>query len=133
MRSFLCHRQAVRGYAQKNPVQEFKREAFEMFRAFMDNVKLETVKALSLVRVRSEEEVATLEVLERTQQPELLAEHGEAANVYGHEPAAEASFAGDPLPESHRPLMRHDAKVGRNDPCPCGSGKKYKQCCGKLA
>lgn len=123
----------LRGYAQKNPVQEFKREAFEMFRAFMDNVKLETVKALSLVRVRSEEEVAALEALERSQQPELVAEHNEAANVYGHEPAAEPSFAGDPLPEGHRPLVRHDPKVGRNDPCPCGSGKKYKQCCGRLA
>lgn len=123
----------LRGYAQKNPVQEFKREAFEMFRAFMDNVKLETVKALSLVRVRSEEEIAALEALERSQQPELVAEHSEAANVYGHEPAAEPSFAGDPLPEGNRPLVRHDPKVGRNDPCPCGSGKKYKQCCGKLA
>ena len=123
----------LRGYAQKNPVQEFKREAFEMFRAFMDNVKLETVKALSLVRVRSEEEIAALEALERSQQPELVAEHNEAANVYGHEPAPEPSFAGDPLPESNRPLVRHDPKVGRNDPCPCGSGKKYKQCCGKLA
>lgn len=123
----------LRGYAQKNPVQEFKREAFEMFRAFMDNVKLETVKALSLVRVRSEEEIAALEALERSQQPELVEEHSEAANVYGHEPAAEPSFAGDPLPEGNRPLVRHDPKVGRNDPCPCGSGKKYKQCCGKLA
>lgn len=122
----------LRGYAQKNPVQEFKREAFEMFRAFMDNVKLETVKALSLVRVRSEEEIAALEALERSQQPELIAEHNEAANVYGHEPAAEPSFAGDPLPEGHRPQVRHDPKIGRNDPCPCGSGKKYKQCCGKL-
>lgn len=123
----------LRGYAQKNPVQEFKREAFEMFRAFMDNVKLETVKALSLVRVRSEEEIAALEALERSQQPELIAEHDAAANVYGHEPAAGPSFAGDPLPEGHRPQVRHDPKIGRNDPCPCGSGKKYKQCCGKLA
>ncbi|MBD3767166.1 MAG: preprotein translocase subunit SecA [Gammaproteobacteria bacterium] len=123
----------LRGYAQKNPVQEFKREAFEMFRAFMDNVKLETVKALSLVRVRSEEEIAALEALERSQQPDLVAEHDEAANnVYGHEPAAEPSFASDPLPEGNRPLVRHDPKVGRNDPCPCGSGKKYKQCCGRL-
>ncbi len=123
----------LRGYAQKNPVQEFKREAFEMFRAFMDNVKLETVKALSLVRVRSEEEIAALEALERSQQPELIAAHDAAANVYGHEPAAEPSFAGDPLPVGKRPQLRQDPKIGRNDPCPCGSGKKYKQCCGKLA
>jgi preprotein translocase subunit SecA len=122
----------LRGYAQKNPVQEFKREAFEMFRAFMDNVKLETVKALSLVRVRSEEEIAALEALERSQQPELIAEHNEAANVYGHESAPEANFSGDPLQEESRPLVRHDPKVGRNEPCPCGSGKKYKYCCGRL-
>jgi len=122
----------LRGYAQKNPVQEFKREAFEMFRVFMDNVKLETVKSLSFVRVRSEEEIAALEALERSQQPALIAEHDEAASVYGNQTRPEPSFAGDPLPEGQRPMVRHDPKVGRNDPCPCGSGKKYKQCCGKL-
>jgi preprotein translocase subunit SecA len=124
----------LRGYAQKNPVQEFKREAFEMFRAFMQDVKLETVKALSLVRVRSEEEVAALEAAERANRPLSLYAHHDDLPVdsYGHAPEPEPVFGGDPLPVAQAPI-RSDAKIGRNDPCPCGSGKKYKQCCGRLA
>jgi preprotein translocase subunit SecA len=122
----------LRGYAQKNPVQEFKREAFEMFRAFMQDVKVETVKALSLVRVRSEEEVAALEVAEREHQPVLHEHHDAPADSYGHGPVVDAVFGGDPLPVQNVPI-RNDGKIGRNDACPCGSGKKYKQCCGKLA
>jgi preprotein translocase subunit SecA len=123
----------LRGYAQKNPVQEFKREAFEMFRAFMQDVKVETVKALSLVRVRSEEEILALEEAEKAQRPALYNHHDELpVDSYGHAPAAEAVFAGEPLPVAQT-TVRNDAKIGRNDACPCGSGKKYKQCCGKLA
>lgn len=121
----------LRGYAQKNPVQEFKREAFEMFRAFMDSVKHETVKSLSLVRVRTQEEIDALEALERQAQPTMTAEHGAAESVY--EQAGDDASAGDPLHEAQRPTVRSEsAKVGRNEACPCGSGKKYKHCCGKL-
>lgn len=122
----------LRGYAQKNPVQEFKREAFEMFRAFMDSVKHETIRALSQVRVRSEEEIAALEAMERAQQPEMTASHPQASDAYGHEPAAEPVPGEDPVVPRHQPV-RNENKIGRNDPCPCGSGKKYKQCCGRLA
>ena len=124
----------LRGYAQKNPVQEFKREAFEMFRAFMQDVKHETVKALSLVRVRSEEEVTALEAAEQANRPLSLYAHHDDLPVdrYAHAPAAEPVFGGDPLPVAQAPI-RSDAKIGRNDPCSCGSGKKYKQCCGRLA
>lgn len=122
----------LRGYAQKNPVQEFKREAFEMFKAFMDNVKLETIKALFLVRVRSEAEIEALEAAERENRPALHAEHVASDSVYGNATEAEPNFSGDPLVQGQQPSVRHDPKIGRNDPCPCGSGKKYKQCCGKL-
>lgn len=121
----------LRGYAQKNPVQEFKREAFEMFRAFMDSVKHETVRALSLVQMRSEEDVAALEEQERAQQAKMMENHAAAPNIYGHDAPVEPVYGEDPMPPSHQPV-RHE-KIGRNDPCPCGSGKKYKQCCGKLA
>jgi len=121
----------LRGYAQKNPVQEFKREAFEMFRAFMQNVKFETVKALCWIRLRSDEEIAALEAQEREQQAQLSAMHADAPDVYGHEAPVDAVFGEDPIPQTNQPI-RNEAKVGRNDPCPCGSGKKYKQCCGKL-
>jgi preprotein translocase subunit SecA len=121
----------LRGYAQKNPVQEFKREAFDMFREFMQGVKLETVKALSYVRARSEEEVAALEAQEREHQPKLEPHHDAAPDAYGHAPHTEPQFAQEPLMVANQPI-RHDAKIGRNDACPCGSGKKYKQCCGRL-
>jgi preprotein translocase subunit SecA len=124
----------LRGYAQKNPVQEFKREAFEMFRVFMDSVKLETIKALSFVRARSDDEIQALEEQEREQIAHLEAHHDELpVDVYGHHHAPEVQF-GEDRPVINSQTVRHaEEKVGRNDPCPCGSGKKYKQCCGRLA
>lgn len=125
----------LRGYAQKNPVQEFKREAFEMFRAFMDNVKLETIKALSFVRARSDDEVQALEAQEREQLSHLEAHHDEPpVDVYGHHHApVEAQFGEDRPVVNSQTVRYSEPKIGRNDPCSCGSGKKYKQCCGRLA
>jgi preprotein translocase subunit SecA len=119
----------LRGYAQKNPKQEYKREAFELFSDMLDQIKQDVVKFVLTVQVRSQEDVAAVE-------PEPA-----AVNVrYQHadyEQALATAGAGDgngdvalaPPP----PFVRAGQKVGRNDPCPCGSGKKYKHCHGRLA
>jgi preprotein translocase subunit SecA len=113
----------LRGYAQKNPKQEYKREAFELFSQLLDSVKLEVTRLLMTVRIQSQEEVA--------QAAEAIEERAESfANVtYTHpnEDGSVAQEADAAAPAGGMP------RVGRNDPCPCGSGKKYKQCHGKLA
>jgi preprotein translocase subunit SecA len=116
----------LRGYAQKNPKQEYKREAFELFSGMLESVKLEVTKTLSAVQVSSETELA-----------EAAAESAPAVeNVkYQHAgyDAALAAEAGEEKAKEQRPFVREMGKIGRNDPCPCGSGKKYKQCHGKLS
>ena len=112
----------LRGYAQKNPKQEYKREAFELFSAMLDSIKLEVTRILLTVQVRSPEDYAALE----------NAQEGEALSglAYQH-PALDDDDEDDvPLASTAHEEM---AKVGRNDPCPCGSGKKYKHCHGRLA
>ncbi len=115
----------LRGYAQKNPKQEYKREAFELFQSFLETVKHDVTKTLMTVRVRSREEVEAAEAQTRREAEELEArmrlQHA-LANAEPEEPA-----------EALAPFKRFTKKVGRNDPCPCGSGKKYKQCHGALA
>ncbi len=119
----------LRGYAQKQPKQEYKREAFELFTQMLDRVKQETVAIIARVRVQSEDEAARMEqqqqVQARQQQQSLDFQHPDTGN-YGVDEEAEQAQA-----------MAADAanlpKVGRNDPCPCGSGKKFKQCHGQLA
>ncbi|TFH85123.1 preprotein translocase subunit SecA [Billgrantia azerbaijanica] len=125
----------LRGYAQKNPKQEYKREAFELFQTLLTNIKSDITRILSHVQVRQPEEV---EALEQKRRAALEREKATAASR--HEEPALATAGGDddepaPLPPGAdgRPLRREGPKVGRNDPCPCGSGKKYKQCCGKLS
>ena len=112
----------LRGYAQKNPKQEYKREAFEMFTAMLDRVKNEVVTILSKVQVREESEIDELErrQQEAIQQQELEMQH------------AKMSATNNQVEESPQTFVRQQPKVGRNEPCPCGSGKKYKQCHGKL-
>ena len=114
----------LRGYAQKNPKQEYKREAFELFEALLDRVRKEVTKIVFTVQIRSQEDV------------EETAPHAEVHNVqYQHADFDEALGGGDgdageaPLQEP----AQAGPKVGRNDPCPCGSGKKYKHCHGKLS
>ena len=115
----------LRGYAQKNPKQEYKREAFELFQAFLETVKFEVTKTLMTVRVRTREEVEAAEAQARQEadarEAQMQLQHA-LANAVPEEPI-----------ESLAPFKRFVKKVGRNDPCPCGSGKKYKQCHGKLA
>ncbi len=115
----------LRGYAQKDPKQEYKREAFEMFTSLLDHIKYEVVGILSKVQVSQEEDVQAID--EQRQAPqEMHFEHAEASVL--DVPAGQESL--DEAVE--QPFVREGQKVGRNDPCPCGSGKKFKQCHGKL-
>jgi preprotein translocase subunit SecA len=120
----------LRGYAQKNPKQEYKREAFELFGAMLESVKLEVVKTLTAVEIRAREELPQVDDKQHVENVQL--QHAEF-----DESAGESLGAGDvALAEAatkKRPTVRVGQKVGRNDPCPCGSGKKYKHCHGKLA
>ena len=115
----------LRSYAQKNPKQEYKREAFELFAEMLENIKLDVISILSKVQVRDSDDVDAVEEQRRKQ----AQSHGVQ---YKHE-------QGSAMPENeqqdaaaHTPFVREGQKVGRNEPCPCGSGKKYKQCHGKL-
>jgi preprotein translocase subunit SecA len=128
----------LRGYAQKQPKQEYKRESFELFSEMLDKVKRELITILSRVRIRSEEEMARLEEEERRRQQaqagRMNFQHESAGGYGADEEAAEVerraqSEAGQP----RQPMVRDEPKVGRNDPCPCGSGKKFKHCHGQLA
>jgi preprotein translocase subunit SecA len=116
----------LRGYAQKNPKQEYKREAFDLFTTMLEEIKAEVTRILMTVQIRSEQQVE--EVAEATRPP---------INVQYHHAAYEEVLGEDGQQqdgqEKHQPFVRQDDKVGRNDPCPCGSGKKYKQCHGKLS
>ncbi|MFZ2525909.1 MAG: SEC-C metal-binding domain-containing protein, partial [Candidatus Ferrigenium altingense] len=114
----------LRGYAQKNPKQEYTREAFELFSLMLDAVKREVTQVLMTVQVRSEEDV---ESVEAPPAPENVQYHHADYDEALAQSADTASTG-----EEHKPFMRDGQKVGRNDPCPCGSGKKYKQCHGKL-
>ncbi|MBK7016169.1 MAG: preprotein translocase subunit SecA [Sulfuritalea sp.] len=110
----------LRGYAQKDPKQEYKREAFELFEALLQTVRNEVTRLLMTVEVRSEEQI------EEAEAPPQL------ENVQYHHADYEEALAATAEPRQAMPVERHTPKVGRNDPCPCGSGKKYKHCHGKL-
>ncbi len=117
----------LRSYAQKNPKQEYKREAFEMFSAMLGEIKREVIAFLSRVEVRAESDV---EAVERKRQQTGPVEYSHAAP---HSELQEAEPEVEPAAEPvRRPVTRQHPKIGRNDPCPCGSGKKYKQCHGRL-
>jgi preprotein translocase subunit SecA len=111
----------LRGYAQKNPKQEYKREAFELFEGLLQTVRSEVSKLLMTVEVRSEEQIEEVEA-----PPQL-------ENVQYHHADYDEVLGAVAAPKPALPVERHAPKVGRNDPCPCGSGKKYKHCHGKLS
>jgi preprotein translocase subunit SecA len=122
----------LRGYAQKNPKQEYKREAFELFGAMVEAVKLEVIKTLTAVEIRTQEDIKPddqphIENV-RTQHPSTMGVDEETA--YGGN--GDVALAEAATKKKAQPTVRHTEKVGRNDPCPCGSGKKYKHCHGKL-
>jgi preprotein translocase subunit SecA len=116
----------LRGYAQKNPKQEYKREAFELFAAMLDGIKLEVTQVLMTVQVRSESDV---EAVEAAPAPGNVRYH----HADYDEALAPSSDGERATNQEHKPFVRNEQKVGRNDPCPCGSGKKYKQCHGRLS
>jgi preprotein translocase subunit SecA len=117
----------LRGYAQKNPVQEFKRESFEMFSAMLDSIKLEAITILTRIQVRDESQV---EALEQQQQQDLQ------GLELKHDAVESALATEEPVADTagqQQPYVRKERKLGRNEPCWCGSGKKYKHCHGKLS
>lgn len=107
----------LRGYGQKNPLNEYKKEAFDLFMTMIEAVKLQTIKTLMRVRLVQEEEVERLEEERRQRQEQEMQMNKGAAGEEG---------------KPQEPVKRDGDKIGRNAPCPCGSGKKYKKCCGKL-
>ncbi len=114
----------LRSYAQKNPKQEYKREAFILFAEMLDNVKFEIISILSKVQVNAAEDVDAVEQQRRQQ--------AQASGVtYKHE-QGNSMPEEEQAPEAHTPYTREGIKIGRNDPCTCGSGKKYKQCHGRI-
>ena len=134
----------LRGYAQRNPKQEYKREAFEMFSSMLDRVKQETIGILSKIQVRRPEDAAAVEPT--TPDPSTLRfQHAEPPAFVAPppEPTPPAGFGqpanAPPLPtpgtesDPVQTYVRDQPKVGRNEPCPCGSGKKFKQCHGRLS
>ncbi len=116
----------LRGYAQKNPKQEYKREAFELFTEMLDSLKHEVITILSKVQVRSEEDAAAVEAQRRREA------EARRMNFQHQQASAMSQVQNEAAAEPAAPFVRDGVKVGRNDPCPCGSGKKYKQCHGKL-
>ncbi|HEX7080731.1 MAG TPA: preprotein translocase subunit SecA [Gammaproteobacteria bacterium] len=147
----------LRGYAQRNPKQEYKREAFEMFSSMLDRVKHDTISVLSKIQVRRPEDVQAVE-RPASDPSTLRAQHAEAPSLVAPPPPPAGAPLGAPRPrpamagagaaamrpapagmqravpaaEPVAPYVRGERKVGRNEPCPCGSGKKYKQCHGRL-
>ncbi len=123
----------LRGYAQQNPTQEYKRESYSLFTELLDNIKYEFVSTLSKVELVPEEQQAyQAPVMSR---PQMHFNHAEFSGMPGDAmQAAEAETAVlEGEPETQQPYVREAPKVGRNDPCHCGSGKKYKQCHGKVS
>ncbi len=118
----------LRGYAQKNPKQEYKREAFEMFTELLERMKYEVVTILSKVKIQSNEQVEQLDASENPKVENVNYQHAQAE---GMQQAEDDSQHGDA--EAAKPYHRDHKKIGRNEPCYCGSGKKYKQCHGKLS
>lgn len=113
----------LRGYAQKNPKQEYKRESFELFEELLESLKSDVITVLSKVRVQQQEEVERMEAQRQAQ----AAEAARYAQAQHANPEDEPQEQG-----SNQPMVRDERKVGRNEACPCGSGKKYKQCHGQI-
>ena len=117
----------LRAYAQKQPKQEFKRESFELFQTLLYNIKYDVIRTLSRMQLENPEELAAAERQRRAQAEQQMQFQHAAATELG---ASRADGAKE-QPVRAAPFVRDDRKVGRNEPCPCGSGKKYKQCCGR--
>jgi preprotein translocase subunit SecA len=127
----------LRSYAQKNPKQEYKREAFEMFGTMLEQIKHDTISVLARIRIQSEQELAEM-AEQRRKAAALQYRHAQASALAQQSAVAGAgggvvpAAAPAPRPAAVETFVRNARKVGRNEPCPCGSGKKFKQCHGKL-
>lgn len=118
----------LRGYAQKDPKQEYKRESFSLFTAMLENIKHEVIRLISMVQVRAQEDVDAVNE-QRRQTADVEYQHEQAQQIGETEEQAAEQEA----PAAAQPYTRDGTKVGRNDPCPCGSGKKFKQCHGAIS
>jgi len=117
----------LRGYAQRDPKQEYKREAFELFGAMLESVKLEVTKTLAVVEIRATESLAEVDDAQHVENLRMQHPSLDEVQLEADDEAIASAAAKKP-----QPMVRPTHKVGRNDPCPCGSGKKYKHCHGKL-
>lgn len=127
----LRHGIHLRGYAQKNPKQEYKRESFNLFRELLDSIKRDSIRVLSNVQIRKEdpeEEEARLRQQAQAMAERMQFQHEEAAGFDDEQPDSDAVEPAAPLTQ-----VRNEVKIGRNEPCTCGSGKKYKHCCGRIS
>jgi preprotein translocase subunit SecA len=134
----------LRSYAQKNPKQEYKREAFEMFGAMLEQVKHDTISILTRIRIQGEDDLAEMQ-RQREEQQKLKFQHAQASALGAQAPMparaeqpGQAARQGLPQqggegPAAVETFVRDGRKVGRNEPCPCGSGKKFKRCHGQLS
>ncbi|MGB0360944.1 MAG: SEC-C metal-binding domain-containing protein [Endozoicomonas sp.] len=117
----------LRGYAQKNPKQEYKREAFDLFQQMLEDIKYDTIRIISNVQVQEDDRTAEIERQRREEMARRMQfKHVQAVATEGEEEVQNHA-------EQHQPFVREGRKIGRNDSCPCGSGKKYKQCHGKIS
>ena len=110
----------LRGYAAKNPKQEYKKEAFAMFSDMLENIKYDVITVLAKIHVREDQDIQVLQ--DRPQPAEMQFNHPNAPSALGKQGES----------QEQKPYIRNERKIGRNEPCPCGSGKKYKHCHGKL-
>jgi len=123
----------LRSYAQKNPKQEYKREAFEMFGVMLEQVKHDTISILSRIRIQGEDDLN--EMSEQKQSADSMKYQHAKASALGQQPQGDQPQGGQQTPTAApaaEPFVRDGRKIGRNEPCPCGSGKKFKQCHGAL-
>ena len=122
----------LRGYAQKNPKQEYKREAFELFAQMLDLIRHDVVRLIMTVRIQSQEEIAAVEQqMAQAHVENVHYEHADFNPALAPEDLLSPATSNEPM--GGQTIVNAMPKVGRNDPCPCGSGKKFKQCHGKLA
>jgi len=121
----------LRGYAQKDPKQEYKREAFTLFTSMLENIKREVIALLSKIQVQQETAPEVVDAAMRRESTALQFHHDQAETILSS-PSASSNNEQETI-ENEKPFVRAEPKVGRNDQCPCGSGRKYKQCHGKIS
>ncbi len=125
----------LRAYANKNPKQEYKREAFELFQSLLERLKADVIRILSHLQIQRRDEAEEIERRRREEaaRQQLAFQHAQASALPEGEAGDQESRTPELAKASAAPMVRGAPKVGRNNPCPCGSGKKYKQCCGALS